>query len=173
MIKIAGIDLGIRKAAVAVYGINDEYEPCLLDAISFFVHPTMRGKELSTLSTMITQICDWDYAFIEEALIGNNRKYSMRISQTSGAIMAALDAAGVHTELVNVKTWKKDVIGNGNANKEMIQTWLIENYNSYAVECGEDQDKFDACCIGLFGVDVVRRTAAMGDLGLVSPETSP
>jgi len=133
----------------------------LYDVTTFYVHPAVRPKELATLTTTMIDACKGaNYVFIEEPLVGRGVKASMQISQVAGAVMAMLGNHGIHTELVNVKTWKKDICGNGNASKEDVDMWLSTTHPSYAEACGDDrhrQDNVDACCIGLFGVATLER----------------
>lgn len=161
--KIAGIDLGKHRVSVVTYLLTSENEVQLKDVTSVLVHPTVRGRELHTLSKAVVGVSDsqqLDYAFIEEPLVGRGIKASMEISQTAGAILATLSAAGVHTELVNVGTWKQQVVGKGNAGKQDIKVYLDENHPKYAERCGS-QDEYDAACIGLFGVETIRRARAI------------
>lgn len=167
--RVSGVDLGARKASVATYNIDTAGLVTLINVTSFLVHPSQRGHELAILSGMVTEVCkDDNYVFIEEPLVGRGVKASMMISQTAGAIMAALAGCGVQTEMVNVKTWKMQVCGNGNAAKHDVRLWLEQTYGAYADQCGEDQDAIDACCIGLFGVRTVRIAHDLADPRSVS-----
>ena len=164
--RIVGIDLGTRKAALAEFNITARGVVTLRSCLAVYVHPTQRGKELSRLSHDVGEICAHaNYVFIEEPLVGRGVKASMQISQTAGAIMANLATRGIHNELVNVKHWKKDVVGNGNASKEMIKMWLNTHHTAYDAACEGDQDKVDACCIGLFGIATLERVDSLGDWG--------
>lgn len=161
--KIAGIDLGKHRVSVVTYLLTSANVAQLKDVTTVLVHPTVRGQELHSLAKAVAGVShsqQWDYAFIEEPLVGRGVKASMEISQTAGAILASLSAVGVHTELVNVATWKMQVIGRGNAGKQDIKVYLNENHPKYAAEC-ESQDEYDAACIGLFGVETIRRARAI------------
>lgn len=159
--RVAGVDLGSRKAAVAQYVISAKGVISLWDVTSFYVHPTQRGHELALLSQMVRDAVQGaNYVFIEEPLVGRGVKASMQISQTAGAIMSATGLDQIHTELVNVSTWKSRIVGDGRASKETVEMWLTAQHRPYADACGEGtdrQDKVDACCIGLFGVSCIEQ----------------
>jgi Holliday junction resolvasome RuvABC endonuclease subunit len=161
--KIAGIDLGKQRVSVVTYLLTSANAVQLKDVTTVLVHPTVRGQELHTLAKAVTGVSQsqqWDYAFIEEPLVGRGVKASMEISQTAGAIMASLAAIGTHIELINVQTWKMQIVGKGNAGKGDIRLYLDENHPKYAASC-ESQDEYDAACIGLFGVETIRRARAI------------
>jgi Holliday junction resolvasome RuvABC endonuclease subunit len=155
-VKISGVDLGVRKAAVATLLVDAQGEHHLHALASYYAHPTIRGKELTTLMEMVGRhIHDSNYVFVEEALVGRGIKTSLQISQTVGAILAESASRGVHSEPVNVSSWKKAVVGSGNASKDTIRLWLNSHHEPYAAACGNDQDQFDAVCIALFGASTI------------------
>jgi Holliday junction resolvasome RuvABC endonuclease subunit len=83
----------------------------------------------------------------------------MGISQTAGAVMAFLAEQSIPVELVNVKHWKKELIGNGNASKEDIAMWLSSTHPVYSAQC-DDQDQRDATCVALYGWQILRTVEA-------------
>jgi Holliday junction resolvasome RuvABC endonuclease subunit len=86
----------------------------------------------------------------------------MQIAQTAGALMSHFGR--VRTTLVPNKTWKKELLGNGNASKEDIRTWLIRNHESYAARCEANQDRVDAVCIGIYGCRLHERSEHLDNL---------
>jgi Holliday junction resolvasome RuvABC endonuclease subunit len=152
---IGGVDLGGRKAAVSIF-----VDGVLTNVADFEVPKTTRDQELRTLALWAygyLKVCD--LVFIEEPLIGRGVRASLQVAQTSGAVLAGLaeipwGSKGRECHLVPVGTWKKDVIGNGSANKEMVSLWLKSSHPSYAVQCADNQDRIDAICIGLYGVQL-------------------
>lgn len=158
--NIVGIDLGIKKIALSywegdilkwtdAYESSSSYRPQELLDVGDFAYDTLKhGGET-------------DYVFIEDTLIGNNRKYSIALAQTMGAVLASLallqaeDYFGIYT--VNVSTWKKEVLGAGNASKDTIRDYIYSSHSAYSVLCGSDQDRFDAACIGYYGVKLSLR----------------
>lgn len=148
---IGGVDLGGRKAAVSIF-----VDGVLTNVAALEVPKTSRARELRTLAEWTfgyLKVCD--LVFIEEPLIGRGVRASLQVAQTAGAVLASLGGLlGVESDLIPVGTWKKDVIGNGSANKEMVSLWLKSSHPSYAVQCADNQDRIDAICIGLYGVQL-------------------
>jgi Holliday junction resolvasome RuvABC endonuclease subunit len=104
-----------------------------------------------------------DSVWVEKVIIGNNRKYSIGLAETMGAVLSDLGQVRLHNGLdirqADNKAWKKALLGNGNATKEQIRDYIHETYPAYAPLCGDDQDLYDACCIGLYGRLILDRAA--------------
>lgn len=160
MSTVVGIDLGIKKIAWSVWE-----DDVLVDTGAFSSSELTRPMDLEAISTQIEAVVSSHFPssiFIEETLIGNNRKYSIQLSQTMGAVMAAL-AYVAPIYLVNVSTWKKEVIGNGNSDKKAIRDYVLSRDSAYAALCGSDQDQYDAACIGYYGVLISERAELLAD----------
>lgn len=164
--KVMGIDLGIAKVACAHWE-DDELTEAYSGNVDYLTH---REDQLYSLSDYVAcQVAGWqpDYIFIEDVLIGNNRKYSLRLAETKGAVLAGIGR--VHERYrpqvipVNVSTWKKEILGNGHASKEDIRNWLTDYNSAYAELCDGDQDQFDAACIGYYGLILSRRADQLVD----------
>jgi len=158
----AGVDLGGRKAAISIY-----QDGVLTNVASAELARSTRSRELRTLA-------DWcfcylrlaDLVVVEEPLIGRGTQASLQVAHTFGAVLATLGDTHTHTSVytVPVATWKKEVVGKGNANKEAVRMWLEETYPAYAVKCGGNQDRIDAACIGLYGVQLGHRATQLAEL---------
>lgn len=91
-------------------------------------------------------------AYLEAPVVGINVQSTIIQAQVGGAVIAAAQTAGVPLYLVNNSSWKKKVLGKGNAKKEEISALLREIWpEAYAVASG-DQDLIDACGVNRFGV---------------------
>lgn len=88
--------------------------------------------------------------YIEEAIYVSNFKTSRAISEVIGNLKILCRNKGFEFEMVPNKTWKKEIIGNGNASKDDIRKWVVDHYK----KVGNDgpQDLYDAICIALYGV---------------------
>lgn len=88
------------------------------------------------------------YLYLEEPVVGRGGAYTtIRQSKVNGAILAAALSGGAEVHGVNNTTWKKSVVGNGNAGKPMIKEWVRLNWE-YAYDLAKgDQDVLDAACI--------------------------
>lgn len=170
--RTIGIDLGIRKVAWSVWD-----DDVLIATEAYESTRSLRHEQLCDTGTvMMTRVMtdEPDQIFIEDTLIGNNRKYSIQLSQMMGAVLSAI---GVCTQTsflshkhipvvpVNVSTWKREVIGNGRADKKAVRDYLWSLDSAYSVLCGHDQDRFDAAAIGYYGYIVSKRAEALAKSG--------
>ena len=155
---LIGVDLGIHKINTAVYTHGDS-GLTLYTVPSHVAQTDSRPAQLWELSRFLvdlTQSYDADHVWIEDIILGNNRKYSLQLAQVLGACLAAMalvqGTCDVH--LVDNKTWKKAVVGNGNASKEDVKNYIVESHPSYAALCEDEQDAIDAACVGLYGLTI-------------------
>ena len=160
---LVGIDLGIAKIACSVFTEGD-LGPTLYEVTAHTSTCPTRDEQLSECAAVAHNVAlfyEADWVFIEEPVVGNNPKYSLKLAQMCGAVMAGLSHLRSHQHmdirLVGNKAWKKDVLGNGNSSKDVIRSWVIEHHPAYAALCGDDQDRYDACCVGLYGLGLLDR----------------
>jgi Holliday junction resolvasome RuvABC endonuclease subunit len=107
------------------------------------------------------------YVFIEAPVLGRGGAHAtIPQAQINGALQAATHAAGATVMSVNNKTWKKDIVGNGNANKDEIARWFRNNEHGLYAQwvttnrngvAAPDQDMIDALCINLYGRQLIAR----------------
>lgn len=164
--NIVGVDLGVHKVALAAFEGEE-----MVDALAYEVPLAStpdRGAQLSVLAFVVHDFClgrDADSVWIEDVLIGNNRKYSLGLAEVKGAVLSSLYKLrlnrGTDTRLVNVQTWKKEVIGSGNATKDDVRAYIDGSNNGYAAQCGADQDLYDASCIGIYGRRILERASSL------------
>lgn len=151
-LRVGGIDLGKRRIAIATFEVNDgEIDLIDLTDVGMRVGIRTRGRELGVLADTILGISleyDWHEAFVEEPLMGMSVASSMSLAESAGVAQFAL--GDVNTTMVNVRTWKHVVLGNGNASKGQIRTYVDQNHPLYASWC-DSQDAYDAVCIGYYG----------------------
>lgn len=96
------------------------------------------------------------FAFVEAPVVGRGGVRSTMVQCfTSGAIQGALHELGFVTEIANVSSWKKRVVGKGNATKPEVAEYLRLRWPSLYARTGGDQDLIDACCIALYGRQIV------------------
>lgn len=91
--------------------------------------------------------CQWVY--VERPPMGVNPRATIDQAAVMGAILEILHSEGVGFSTVDPGTWKKQVIGNGHADKPLIKAWVIANLG---VPDGLHQDAYDAAAIAHFGV---------------------
>lgn len=105
--------------------------------------------------------------FIEEPLVAGarNLRSSLKLAQAVGALVAGATEYTDHVYLIPVSTWKKGVVGTGNASKDEVALWLNRVYPNYAAQCDGSQDFIDACCIARYGIGVVTDAEALRTVG--------
>jgi len=97
------------------------------------------------------------FAFIESPVVGKGGVRSTMVQCfTSGAIQAALHDAGCQPQGANVSTWKKQVVGRGNATKDEVAKWLRLRRPAIHRAAEGNQDIVDAACIALYGQQLLR-----------------
>jgi Holliday junction resolvasome RuvABC endonuclease subunit len=106
-----------------------------------------------------------DQVWIEDTIIGNNRKYSIKLAQVMGAVLSHLGQIRLNTgcdvRLVDNKSWKREIVGNGNSDKAAVRDYIDVTHPAYAALCGDDQDLYDAACIGLYGILICNRARGL------------
>ena len=160
---VVGIDLGVHKIAVSVFTEGDAGFT-LYRAEAFETRMAERDMQLMELAAFAYHLCtshDADSAWVEKPILGNNRKYSLQLAEVFGAVCSDLAMAriqgGLDIRSVDNKVWKKEVVGDGNASKDDIRNYIHDVHPAYAAFCGDDQDRYDATCIGVYGLGVLER----------------
>lgn len=151
-----GVDLGIHKVAVFIIAADQQVQVGVLDLET----ELSRAYQLRVIGSFVEEqavMWDVDSVWIEDTLIGNNRKYSLSLTETKGAVMAAL-AIAADVRLVDNNTWKKQVVGHGRASKDEVRDYIDVTYPAYAPLCGDNQDLYDAACIALHGRAIMERS---------------
>ena len=91
-------------------------------------------------------------AFIESPVVGVGGVRSTMVQCfTSGAIQGSLYERGITSQVANVSSWKKHIVGKGNATKDDVAEYLRHRWASLYREANGNQDIYDAACIALFG----------------------
>ena len=145
--KIAGIDIDSRKFGVVL--LEDNLEPTFV----FFESKSKNVQERifdlhDEFDKLVIKGLKPDKIFIEEAIYIQNFKTSKSISESIGNCKLLCRLNTIPFQMVPNKTWKKHIVGNGNATKEDIKNFIVKQHPEL---CDEPQDIFDAFCIALFG----------------------
>lgn len=97
------------------------------------------------------------HVFVEAPVVGRGGVRSTMVQCfTSGAIQGAFHDAGCTTQVANVSTWKKSVVGKGNATKEEVSKHLRLRWPALFHAAVGNQDLIDASCIALHGQQLLR-----------------
>lgn len=149
----AGIDYGVSRIAIAL-PTHDVFT-------EFVLKPGDNLGALTVLSEItwnVVTTCHADVVAIEAPIQGMSRNVRVGISlaMVAGAIAVAAQQAGARVEVVPPASWKKEVLGFGNANKEQVSNYLEEHYAKFYSRC-PSQDMVDAVCIALYAEKVLAR----------------
>jgi Holliday junction resolvasome RuvABC endonuclease subunit len=150
-----GFDLGVRSAYMCEIklgknGISFRMEKIELKAPKKNLE--RRDLELFAIKEFSTHNIEKNsIVYVEEPLVAGarNLRTSLKIAQVSGVVMAS---APDFAKFVPVSSWKKEIVGKGNAKKEEISEFLLKEYKEMWAECNEDQNLIDAACVALYGV---------------------
>jgi len=102
-------------------------------------------------------------AWIEDPVVGVNPHSTIVQAYTSGAAQAALLHLGWDVRIVNVSTWKKQIIGSGSATKHDIGQFVEHHWPAAWGHVEGNADLIDASAICLYGLDVERRARHLVD----------
>ncbi len=142
----AGVDYGVSRIAIAVPARGVFHEVVLKPGDNTGALDVL--AEI-TWNTVISAHAD--VVAVEAPIQGMSRNVRVGISlaMVAGAVVVAARQAGARVEVVPPATWKKAVIGVGNANKEAVSDYLAEHHAGLHARCGS-QDMVDATCLALY-----------------------
>jgi len=158
---IYGFDLSSRKIAVVTFDGD-------VDVFTAEVKKQQsRAQELLQLSQALDEYLGGrvpGYCYIEAPVVGRGgARPTVLQSQVDGLIqVAALRSGQLGCYSVNNKTWKKAIVGNGNASKEQSAAWLAATHPVLSDLVDGDQDLVDAACVAIYGARVVERAQGLG-----------
>ena len=154
---IAGIDPDTKQIVVAMWGqhppqlvgtpATDNYK--FLRAVATERVAENRFRPLITMfRSLVLQMLGTSWCYIERPPMGVNPRATIDQSMVVGAIACILHERGIPYSLVDPNTWKKGLIGRGNADKPLIKEWAIANLD---LPDNLRQDDYDAACIQRWG----------------------
>lgn len=153
MTIVVGIDPSSKKIALCVSSEVFQLDVIRLPAGMYLA----TGAAYREVSLFLDNLVHYDKVsvYMEAPLVGVGGVYSTIVqAQVGGAVMAAVKNSLRPTPLhmVNVGTWKKQVVGNGQSKKPEVAEWLEKNWPEAYHEAAGDQDLIDAACINRYGV---------------------
>ena len=151
----AGVDYGVRRIAYSQpkKGIFDELILTDKDDI----------KSLNTLSEWLKSHIEAgrpELVVVEQSIQGASRNIRTGISMAmvAGALSLTVQQVGLKVILVGPSSWKKAVIGYGNADKDAVTRWLSTRHPKYYEQCQrfkKPQDVTDATCLALYAETIL------------------
>lgn len=155
MVSVLGIDPSSKKLALCLTGATPGNNP-VLRTVSLPAGALQATGAAYREAFLFFQSCFENgeilHVYMEAPVVGRNIGSTVVQAQVGGAVMAAAQNTGVSLYLVNNMTWKKRVVGKGNARKEDTADKLREIWPEAYAACRGDQDLIDACALNRFGV---------------------
>lgn len=152
MTIVVGIDPSSKKIALCVSSEVFQLDVIRLPAGLY----SATGAAYREVFSFLDGLGHYDKVsvYMEAPLVGRNVASTIVQAQVGGAVVAAVKNSLRPTPLhmVNVGTWKKQVVGKGNAQKSEVAEWLEKNWPEAYHEAAGDQDLIDAACINRYGV---------------------
>jgi len=93
---------------------------------------------------------------LEASILGMSRnvRTARSLARMEGAIAVAARQAGATVVSAEPATWKKAVIGIGNADKRAISDWLHHHHPTWHQQC-HTQDLIDATCLAIYAQETL------------------
>lgn len=160
-----GVDLGTRRIAAACPQVHFVWSTSLEKAADRREYPTelAAGRKLGDRLVVALYQHNLDVVadghrwlfFAERPFLRTARpnvQTAVGMSISAGAALTQLPGAVVL--LKHPTVWKKELCGNGNADKDEIRRVVTAREPALAALCGEDQDRYDALGIALAGANL-------------------
>lgn len=109
---------------------------------------TVLTLELEKYNAFLSKKSVVPIAYIETPIYMQNIKATNSIARVVGIVHSWLIRNNIYDFEVDVKSWKKAVLGNGNAKKEDIMKFAKSRWDDKIL----NQDIADAACIAMYGV---------------------
>ena len=95
--------------------------------------------------------------YIESPVLGRGGFRSTMVQAfTNGAVQGAFYERGCNVSTANVSSWKKEIVGKGNATKPDVAQSIRLRWASLYENVAKDQDLCDASAIALYGRKIYR-----------------
>jgi len=156
---VIGIDLSSKKVAM-VWEEGKKFGSATISTDKKDRSAALHDLLLHTNKELITALnkvpAEDVYLYIEDPVVGRGgARPTILQSQVDGIVRVCAYPHTTKVYSVNNKTWKKAIVGNGNASKDDVAAWLATHHSFLAELCGDDQDLLDAACVCLYGRYVI------------------
>lgn len=153
-IVIVGIDTSSRGVAWAALTVNGALQAtgAMVDDDA---NPDVRRITLFfSTRRFLRDLPDGSHVFCEEPLALKNGKTTRLLGLAAGAIWAASLERDLYWHWVDVASWKKAIVGHGNATKEQVRAWAVERHGATVANVPVP-DVYDALAVAHYGLAVV------------------
>jgi Holliday junction resolvasome RuvABC endonuclease subunit len=144
--RCLGVDYGVSRIAISgpSHGVFEEY----------VLKPGDNLGALDVLAEITWNTVTHAHAevvAIESPIQGMSRnvRVGIQLGMVAGALAVAARQAGADVIFAEPATWKKAVVGFGNANKADVSAFLEGHHPRLYAKC-PSQDMVDATCIALY-----------------------
>jgi len=142
----AGVDYGTSRVAFAIPAMG-VFEDVVLK-------PGDNLGALDVISEVVWNACIThkpDLVAVEAPIVGASRNLRVGVSlgMVAGAICSTVMQTDTLVTLVPPASWKKGVVGFGNADKQQVSRWLEVHHPIWHSRC-TSQDTIDSVCLALY-----------------------
>ena len=152
--SVFGSDISTKKIAIANIS-SDDYSVVELTSKSRSWERRLEQLYPQILEYVEENITSDDLVIIEDVPMVQNRAAVIRLTHVVAMCRVVCIHHGVDCFGVNVSTWKKDVIGDGRADKDKIKLMASKIFDKKVLKLS--QDSIDALCIAKWGDLRVRK----------------
>ena len=146
--SVYGIDISTTKIAVAKLSMGD-YSVVEFRSKSRSWETRLEQLYKEFFEYVAENITSDDTVFIEDIPYVQNRAAVIRLVHVQAMCRVVCIHHSVDCFGVNVSTWKKDVIGDGRADKDKIKLMASKIFDKKVLKLS--QDSIDALCIAKWG----------------------
>lgn len=143
---VAGIDYGVSRIAIVLPYAGVFLDVKLTPGDDFGALDVLAETAFNTLTQAHAEV-----VAIEASILGMSRnvRTARSLARVEGALAVAARQAGAQVVSAEPATWKKAVVGVGNADKQAVSRWLERHHPNWHGNC-HTQDLIDATCLALF-----------------------
>lgn len=162
---VIGIDPSATHIAFTIFYPDETWEVVAVKKMGKSGPESCYQARLLTLDTIDTarEKCKDGtiHCFYEMPILGRGGFRSTIVQCfTSGAVQGAIYERKCSAYAVNVSSWKKAVVGKGNADKSQVAEYLRLRWNAIYSAAEGNQDIYDATAIALYGRQVLAKGVA-------------
>lgn len=152
--RIMGIDLDSRKFG-AVLLENGKW---VGDCFHLSLSKNVDDRIAELYDEMEKLLIRWapDKVYIEEVIYIQSFNATKAIAESIGNCKSICRIHKIAYETVPNKTWKKEIIGNGNCSKEDTKNFIEKKTHMFV---GRKEDVYDAMGICLYGVKKIKEAS--------------
>jgi len=162
---VIGIDPSATHIAFVIFYPNETWEVVAAKKLGKSGPESCCQARLLTLATIDKARKTWKdgivHCFYELPVLGRGGFRSTIVQCfTSGAVQGAIHERECSSYTVNVSSWKKAVVGKGNADKSQVAEFLRLRWNALYTAAEGNQDIYDATAIALYGRQILAKGVA-------------